>query len=88
MKKHFLKSKTINALLILAILLMFNVFDIFPVKLGETYDTINIPQHDIVVRIKEIATFIVILIAIYGRWTASSSLSYKRKKGDENENQN
>jgi hypothetical protein len=84
MEKHFLKSKTINALLILAILLMFNVFDILPVKLGKTYDTVDIPQHTILVRAKEVATFVVICIAIYGRWTASDKLTSKRNRKDNN----
>jgi hypothetical protein len=88
MDKHVLKSKTINALLILAILLMFNVFDILPVKLGSTYDTINIPSHDILVRAKEVATFVVIIIAIYGRWTAKTGLRIRKGKDKSNEIQN
>jgi hypothetical protein len=81
-KKPIYKSLTINALLVLLIVLILRTFGIVEVEMGKTYDTIDVPKHTSIVRILEAVAGVAVAVAVYGRVRAEGPIRFRKDKKD------
>ena len=73
MKKHPLKSKTINSTLVIIVMVCLSLLGVGEKEMGKTYDTITTETNNNVDVSKDIITLIAAGGAIYGRTKVKES---------------
>ena len=68
MKKHPLKSKTINSTLVIIVMVCLSLLGVGEEKIGNTYDTITDSIGQSTESVKDLVTLIAAGGAIYGRF--------------------
>ena len=68
MKKHPLKSKTVNSALVVIVMVCLSLLGVGEKKMGETYDTITDTTGQTTAVSKDLITLIAAGGAIYGRF--------------------
>ena len=78
--KNPLKSKTIQGLLIAAVIAILSILGVGEEQIGATIDTIADTQNQTTEKAKDLGVLGTILYAIYGRSVAKGPLKWKKEK--------